>query len=137
MIFFNDEKVYYNCFDFLVSDYGYHPTYTNNEKGLFYSEIVLEKNDSPKIKIVIERGCLELDLYVEDETVCIDMIYKFLHHNEIVKSSIFGNSTYIKKYFEKTVRKYLDEVLPICNTLKLKDIKAFYHEFPVHVFKWN
>lgn len=137
MIFINDEKVYYNCFNFLISDYGYHITHVNKEKGLFYSEIILEKEDSPKIKILIEKGCLELELYVEGEAMCIDMIYKFLHHNEIVKSSIFGNSTYIKKYFEATVRKYLDEVLPICSTLKLKDINAFYHEFPTYCFVWG
>lgn len=137
MIFFNNEKVYYNCFNFLISDYDYHITHINKEKGLFYSEIILEKENTSKIRIIIERGCLELDLYVEDVPIGIDLIYKFLHHDEIVKSSIFGNSTYIKKYFEITVRKYLDEILPICSTLKAKDIDAFYHEFPFYVFKWS
>ena len=49
MIFFNDEKIYFNCFDFLISDYDYRITYRNTKDGLHSSELILENDKKPKI----------------------------------------------------------------------------------------
>lgn len=136
MNFFNDEKIYYNCFNFFIHDYGYTITYKNIDKGLFYSKIILENKNYPKIKIEIEKGYLVLFLYIEEEEWDISSLYKFLHHDEIVRAT-YGNSKTIKKYFEDVTRKYFDDVIKNYNFLKNKDIEAFYKEFPSYVFVWR
>lgn len=136
MIFFNDTKVYYTCFNFLISDYGYSVIYQNIENGIHYSEIVLENPYRPKLKIEIERGYLDLYVYINSEYWPLCLLYKFLHHNKIVKRK-FGNSKVIKDYFEKTTRLYLDDVFENLSNLNKKKLDVFYKEFPDFCFLWS
>lgn len=139
MIFFNflnDEKVYFDCFNFLISDYGYNITYKDTDKGIHYSKIILEKSNSPKIEIVIEKGYLDLLLFIDEEKWNICMLYKFLHHDKIVRMK-YGNSKVIQKEFEVNTRKYLDEVLEKRNSITNMQLHSFYKEFPGYVFVWS
>lgn len=136
MIFFNDEKIYFNCFDFLISDYDYRITYRNTKDGLHSSELILENDKKPKIKIGIENGYLDLYIFIDDEAWPLCMLYKFLHHDKIVRRK-FGNSTIIKKYFKEVTKKYLDDVFEQFSLLDIQKLNCFYKEFPDYVFIWS
>ena len=136
MIFNNTDKIYYNSFNFFICDYGYKISYKDTDKGMLYSKIILEKDNKPKIKIEIEKGYLVVFLYIEDNEWSLSSLYKFLHHDKIVKAT-YGNSKTIKKYFEKFTRKYFDDVMENFDKLKNEEIKAFFTEFPSYVFVWN
>lgn len=135
MIFFNNEKIYYNCLVFLYKDYGYKTSYIDKDKGLLYSKIILEKKNSPKLIIEIEKAHLEINMFIGEEEWSLSLLYKYLHHNEVVRAS-YGNSDVIKKYFENCTRKYLDDVLRNLDKLTNDDLEKFYNEFPPYVFFW-
>ena len=136
MIFVNHEKFYYNCFNFLMTDYGYYIDSKDTEKGLWYSKFILLHDVYPKITVVIDRSYLDVQLEIENsEFWSLDMLYKFLHHDEVVRS-YFNSVKKIKEYFEKTTREYLDDILKKLSTLTNESLHNFYKGFPWFVFKW-
>ena len=137
MIFIDARKVYYNCFNFLINDYGYSISQRNTKEGLWYSYFILKKENYPTIKIEIEKGYLIVLIQI-DETHqwSLAELYKFLHHDKIVKCN-FSTAKLIHNSFEKTTRNYLDEILEKINCLENDQIERFYKEFPKYVFCWS
>lgn len=137
MIFFNDAKIYYNCFNFLINDYGYYITSKDITKGLLYSRFILGHDKYPEITIEIERTYLVVLINIEGkEQWSLSELYKFLHHDEIVRCKYCSSFT-IEKYFEETTRKYLDDILENLDSLNNDVLDSFYKEFPRYVFVWN
>ena len=101
MICFNPEKVYYKCFNFLMTDYGYYIDSKDTEKGLWFSKFILLHDKYPKITIEIERSFLDVFLEIENsEQWPIGALYRFLHHDKVVRSK-FNSVKIINEYFEK------------------------------------
>ncbi|MBO4439951.1 MAG: hypothetical protein J5798_11440 [Spirochaetaceae bacterium] len=137
MIFFNNEEIYYNCFDFLINEYGYKVASKNIKEGLWYSKFVLKHNIYPEITIEIEKSYLVVFMLIEGKELwSLPQIYKFLHHNEIVRGD-YSSCSLIKKDFKQITRQYLDEILGNIDQIKNQNIKKFYDEFPPHVFVWK
>lgn len=137
MIFFDECKIYYECFNFLIKDYGYKIASKDIKEGLWYSCFILEKENFPNIKIEIEKGFLIVFIQIDKNNKwSLAEIYKFLHHDKIVKCN-FSTAKLIKNSFEKTTREYLDEVLKKINYIKSDKIEKFYTEFPKYVFVWS
>lgn len=137
MIFRSKCKIYYESFNFLLKDYGYKITSKNTKEGLWYSYFLLSKENFPDIKIEIEKGYLIVLVQIsENNQWSLGELYKFLHHNKIVKCD-FSNVKSIKNSFEKITRKYLDEVLENMNRIENNKIEQFYAEFPKYVFVWS
>ena len=136
MIFYSNKKVYYNCFNFLMTDYGYYIDSKDVEKELRFSKFVLLHDVYPKITIEIYRSCLGISLEIENsERWSLGSLYKFLHHDKIVRDD-FSSVSKIKQYFEKTTREYFDDVLKNLKSLTNDALHSFYKEFPPSVFQW-
>ena len=128
MIFSSNKKVYYNCFNFLMTDYGYYIDSKDVEKELWFSKFVLLHDVYPKITIEINRSCLGISLEIENsEEWSLGSLYKFLHHDKVVRSD-FSSVSKIGKCFEKTTREYLDDVLQNLKSLTNVALNNFYYE---------
>ena len=130
MIFVNHEKVYYNSFNFLMTDYGYYIDSKDTEKGLWYSKFILLNEKYPKITVIIDRSYLDVQLEIENtESWPLGLLYRFLHHDKVIRSK-FNSVKIINEYFEKKIREYLDDILKNLNSLTNAALHNFYKEFP-------
>jgi len=136
MIFKNKSINYEELLNFLITDFNYKLIEKDDSKKNFYSKYIYSQHNLPDIQVILESGCLSIEVKIENSFWGLPNVYKFLNHDKIVKCR-YQSEKDLFDNFEKNTKEYLTDLIINKEKISNDKLESFYKEFPQYVFVWN
>ena len=136
MMFLRKKNKYEQLFIFLETYFHYELVEKNDKKESFFSKYYFIKKSFPDIQVIIEKDILGIDIKIDNSFWGIPNVYKYLHHDKIVRCRYSSYKDLIEN-FENDNKKYLNEIFQNIDKISNDKLENFYKEFPQYVFVWG